>query len=502
MDERIVKAVRAEGLGARLKDVLIACYDRIVGGEIVSVADLLEDLEELGWDPRLERVVRRSYRLIRELHWGIFRHLDPKLHPELWHALTVSNPTMRDVADLKRNVVVPNVYCAILDVHDYTDFCQKNRHNVSMIRMLDDLMQKDLRKVADEHRCLATRSAGDTIIIIGSSPIDIVRACLGMIASFSRKRVVQVAMEFESRSGKSVAMQDFRVSAGVAGGQHYNSLIVTQDGDISGSVVNTAARLQAFAGTIAPDRSKVMVTSHVHAGYEKEVAYAGGATDGLVFFDCGRVSFKGVGVGVFELLFAEREMKKVRYQREYRNVAEAAARGQWSDQLIPDLTRLVAKVLRTNPISRVEVLEEGMRRKVSNANVIGLCEEAVDLYESAQDHREVSARLQEISAILERASGFDPLVLIHFRQVIGAYDQLVREFERVQYERIIENQTGLFSAKERSLIDHAARLERIRDTLIERGKRDNNIYSPAMLWNKIVHDFDDGLEFEVYSGKR
>ncbi|MFW5738537.1 MAG: hypothetical protein ACOCYX_06455, partial [Spirochaetota bacterium] len=263
-----------------------------------------------------------------------------------------------------------------------------------------------------------------------------------------------------------------------------------------------AARLQAFAGAIAPDRSKVMITSHVHAGYQKEAGYSDGAGDGLIFFDCGRVSFKGVGVGVFELLFAEREMKKVRYQNEYTNVAEAASRGQWNDRLIPDLTRLVAMVLRTNPVSRVDVLDEGMRRKVSNARVIELCEEAIDLYESGQDHREVSARLQQIGDILERASGFDPLVLIHFRQIIGAYDQLVREFERVQYERIIENQMGLFSAKERSLIDHAERLERIRDTLIERGKKDNNIYSSAMLWNKIVHDFDDGLEFEVYSGKR
>lgn len=502
MDERIVRAVQTEGLGARLKDVLIACYDRIIAGEIVSVAELLDELDELGWDPRLERIVRRSYRLIRELHWGIFRHLDAKLHPELWHALTVGTPTMRDVADLKRNVVVPNVYCAILDVHDYTAFCQKNRRNVSMIRMLDDLMQKDLRQVADEHHCLATRSAGDTIIVIGSSPIDTVRACLGIIASFSRRRVVQAAMTFESRTGKSVAMQDFRVSAGIAGGQHYNSLIVTQDGDISGSVVNTAARLQAFAGAIAPDRSKVMVTSHVHAGYQKEASYSDGTTDGLVFFDCGRVSFKGVGVGVFELLFAEREMKKVRYQREYTDVAEAAARGQWSDRLIPDLTRLVAKVLQTNPISRVELIEEGMRRRVSNAHVIALCEEAIGHYESAHDHREVSARLQEIGGILERATGFDPLVLVQFRQIVGAYDQLVREFERVQYEKVIANQTGLFSATERSLIDHAERLERIRDTLLERGKRDNNIYSPAMLWNKIVHDFDEGLEFGVYSGKR
>ena len=84
MDARIVRAVEKEGLGRRLKDVLIVCYDKIIAGEIVTVAELLAYLEELGWDPRLEKIIRRSYRLIREIHWGIFKALDAETHPDLW----------------------------------------------------------------------------------------------------------------------------------------------------------------------------------------------------------------------------------------------------------------------------------------------------------------------------------------------------------------------------------------------------------------------------------
>jgi len=409
---------------------------------------------------------------------------------------------MPDVADIKRNVVVPNVFCALLDIHAYTEFCQRNRHNVSMLRALDDMIHHDMREIAAKNACLSTRAAGDNIIILGSSPADVIHASLGVIDSFSRRRVLQATALAETRKGNATVVQDFHVSAGIAGGLHYNSLIVTQDGDISGSVVNTAARLQGFAGTVAPDRSKVMITSHVHAGYTREIESDRRKANGLVFFDCGKIGFKGTNVGVYELLYAEREMKKVRYQKEYTDVFETKKKGLWSDRLVPDATRLVAKVLATVPISGVETLHEGMPKTFTNAQVIRLCEHAIELYESEKDHREVSGNLQQIVEILSLARGFDPLVLIHFTQIVSAYDQMVREFEAMQYEKIIENQIGLFSAKERSVIDHAARLERMRDALIERGKKTNNIYSPTMLWKKIVSEFDGGLQFDVYSGKR
>jgi hypothetical protein len=94
------------------------------------------------------------------------------------------------------------------------------------------------------------------------------------------------------------------------------------------------------------------------------------------------------------------------------------------------------------------------------------------------------------------------LVLTRFKQVVALYDRMTQEFENLQYEKIIANQTGLFSIKERTVIDGAARLERIRDVLIERGKKNNNIYSPSVLWNKIVSEFEGKGEFDIYSGKR
>lgn len=502
MDERVVRMVRRDGLGRRLKDVFIACYDRIIARDIVSMAEVLEFLDDLGWDPRLEGVIRRCHELIRELHWGIFRDLSPEHHPTLWTALTVTNPTRPSVADLKRNVLVPNLYCGLLDIHDYTDFCQRNRHNTSMLRILDDLIQTDMKEIARKHGCISTRTAGDAVIVIGATPRETLHACLGIIDLFSRKRVLQAANLTEDRRGATIAMQDFHVSAGIAGGLHYSSLVITQDGDVSGPVVNTAARLQAFAGTIAPDRSKVMVTSHVHAGYGKEAQADSASAGALSFFGCGRIRFKGTAVSVYELLYAEREMKKIRYQSAYDSLLKLLERRTWSDRLVPEATRLVMEVLHADPIPRVELEHHGARTVHTNESVLELCREALAGYESAQDHRLVSGRLREAAAVLEAWPAFDPLVRAHFVHIVGAYEAMTREFETLQYEKILENQNGLFSSRERTVIDHAARLERIRDILIERGKQTNNVYSPAMLWNQVVNEHDGKWEFEIYSGKR
>jgi class 3 adenylate cyclase len=409
---------------------------------------------------------------------------------------------MPDVADLKRNVVVPNVYCGLLDIHAYTEFCQRNRHNVSMLRTLDDVIQSDMREIAHKNGCLSARTAGDNILVIGSSPGNTVHACLGIIDCFSRRRVLEAAGLFEDRRGISVVMQDFTVSAGIAGGLRYSSLVVTQDGDISGTAMNTAARLQAFAAQISPDHSKVMVTSHVCSGYLKEQEKKQEYAEGFTFFNCGKIHFKGTSVSVCELLYSKQDIKKTEYQKRYTDLLEAAKSGRFSDRLISNAVQLIVDVLSTKPIPRLKLQENGSTQILTNETVVKLCKDAISRYESAQDHRTVSVELNRIVRILESASGFDPLVLTRFRQIVALYDQMTQEFETLQYEKIIENQTGLFSVKERTVIDRAERLERIRDTLIERGKRNNSIYSPLVLWNKIVSEYEGKWELDVYSGKK
>lgn len=502
MDARIIAAVERNGLKRHARDILVSCYDAIADGSVVSATQLIDHLGPFAEDDRILPIIQRSFRLIKQVHWGIFRNLDPQTHPELWKALTTSSRPVDGVADLKRNVVVPNLYCGLMDIRSYTAFCRDNRHNTSMLRTLDEFIHHDIRDVANRNRCIAFRSAGDAIVVIGSSAANMIRTCLGIIDGFSRKRAFKSTSLSNGRNGKSLYLQDFHISGGIAGGLRYGSIVITDDGDVSGTIVNTAARLQSFAGRMSPNSSKVMITAHVHAGYRKGESYTGGTIDGLDFFDYDRVSFKGTSVKVYEILYGVEDHRKLAYQQQYSELARAMSANAWNDSLVPNAVSLVADVLQTIDAARISVEVGRGRAAYSGPQLLALCEEAIRIFRVEGNRRTVSVHLNAIGSLLQRVAGFDPIVLERFLSIARLFDRLTYEFESQQYEKIMENQVGLFSTRERSLIDGAAQLEQLRNALIERGKNDTRVYASASLWKKIVADHNDSMDMDIYSGKR
>jgi class 3 adenylate cyclase len=502
MDTRILRAVAADGIAAHIKDVFLSCYDEIIARRITTVSQLVEYIDELPWHPGLEKVIRKAFGLVRELNWGVFRELDKQRYPKLWDSLVLPNRQFPETGDLKRNLQVPNIYCAVMDIHAYTDFCRKYRHNFSMLNMLDEIIQQDIRDIAQKNQCLSSRSAGDNILVIGTSPSDIIHACLGIVDCFSRRRVIKNSKIAEQRRGTSIILQDINVTAGIAGGQRYSSLVVTADGDVSGSIVNTASRLQDFANHLAPEHSKVLVTSQVFSGYLRDQRVSGRKSDGIEFFWCGRVQFKGGGVPVHEVLFVESDFKKLRYQKEYRRLVQTMLRGGWKDRLVTDAIDLVIQVLKTVPQTRLEVLFDDNTKIYNTSTIISLAEHALETYRSEQDHRQMCARLQKLLAVVELVRGFDRLVLLHLRQIVLLFDRLTLEYEAVQYQKILENESDLFSHEERKVIANAERLEQAKTRLIEQRKADNKIYSAPILWSRVIQETEKNWEFRIYSGKR
>ena len=503
MDERVRKAVFERGMARTVKDVFIACYDRIISRKIITVSELMEYLDDLDWDPKLESVVRKCYRLIRELHWGAFGELDRQNYPKLWKTLVIPDKRLNDIGDLKRNIQVSDVYCGLLDIHEYTEFCQKNRHNFSMLRTLDDIIQQDIRRIAAKNRCLSYRAAGDNIVLIGSAAIDVLLTTLGIIDCFSRKRVLRDSGLSESRQGYSVVLQDVHVSAGIAGGLQYSSIVVTQGGDVSGSIINTAARLQGFANSLSPQQSKVLVTSKVQtAAAREQKKLDDGENQSFDFFACGKVQFKGVELAVHEVLFSESDRNKLEYQNEYAQLLKVMERTGWRDKIIEHALSLVIRTLEVAPIPRVEIYINGSKETYTAAQLIRECKDALRAFSDGEDHRFLSRKLLSLLEVLESTIGFDRLVLTRFRQVVTVYNKMAMDYESRQYQKIITHRASLFTTKEQQVMEDAARLEVARTTLIERGRSNSDVLSPALLWKEVVSDHEGSWDFEMYSGKR
>lgn len=502
MDERIIHAVREDGLRPHLKSIFISCYDQIITRKVTTVAELMDYLGDIVWCESIEKIARKCFRLIRELNWGVFRELDKEHFPKLWRSLVIPDRRMRDVGDLKRSIQVPNTYCALMDIHAYTEFCRRHRHNFSMLNVLDTVIQKDIRDIARKNECISYRSAGDNILLIGTSARDIIHACLGIVDCFSRRRVIKSSRLAESRKGKSIVLQDIHVAGGIAGGQNYSSMVVTADGDVSGSIVNTAARLQGFANFLSPAHSKVMTSSHVRSGYLRETrGVSGTSNEAFSFFSCGRIHFKGVGLQVHEILYTDNDHHKLSYQKEFRRMLQTMERGGWKENLVPDVVSVVIAVLRTVPVSKLEFVFDGEKKLYNTETIIGLAEYAATSYRDERDHLHVNERLQKLLSIVELVNGFDRLVLLHLRQVVDLFNQMTVEYEAIQREKILANQSGLFSQKEKKILSDTERFVRAREKLIERSKMNNNIYSSAMLWNKVISDYERSWEFQIYSGK-
>ena len=75
--------------------------------------------------------------------------------------------------DIKRMATIPDVYMAILDIHGYTRFCQKHRHNMSMLELLDRVIQQELPKIAAKYGVIIRRARGDEILLLGGSACEL-----------------------------------------------------------------------------------------------------------------------------------------------------------------------------------------------------------------------------------------------------------------------------------------------------------------------------------------
>ena len=145
-------------------------YNRVISRSIRSFSKLMEYVSAL---PRTEpnlRVFRKIFHLIKELNWGVFAPLDEKEFPGLWKELVLPFSGIPGTGDLKRNTSISTVYAAILDIHGYSAFCLKNRRNLSMLMLLDECIQEDIRRISKNFGTLSWRSEGDAIILISDDP--------------------------------------------------------------------------------------------------------------------------------------------------------------------------------------------------------------------------------------------------------------------------------------------------------------------------------------------
>lgn len=479
-------------------------YWKVVSRAITGFSDLVDYLADLEEGPRKEYVLQSAFPLIREIHWGFFRELNPKTTEVLWNQLTRPHPKYPFAGELKRSMTITDIYCAFVDLHGYTAFSRKPGDS-SLLKLLDICIEEDVKQICRDNHVLSNRVRGDEIILIGTSAYDVVSA-VGLIADyFGDRRIVGTTDIVRKRRDEILKLPDMTISAGISGGKKYTSLVITATGDLSGTVVNTAARLQSRANMISPDKSRILTTQNVKIKYlaEASIRYAPAFADSqLAFLDVGSFSFKGVEVQLSEILMDPGEMYRLEYQEQISLFLEALKNDHWRDSVFITFSELLVQACKAMPGFEVQLPEndDGLS-SMSNATIINFTHTAIDRFESGKQFSEAVASLLRATCHLDKVPGLDHFLLLYSEAVSIQYKKIDDAYTRQILLYLEKNRSRLFSNDENRKYQEAKVNASLYDMMKSNLNRRVDSDKRKNLWHRLIKEIKPSVAESLYLGK-
>jgi len=162
------------------------------------------------------------FKLIRKLNWGFFRDIDPVTFPKVWQEVVIPDRLYPQCGRLKRNLTISNVFVGIVDLHGYNQILRKNKNNLSMLQLLDDIIQVDVVNLARQHNVVLQRRQGDEMVMVGASASDVLAVTLLVLDYFSKRRTIDMPSDTAHRSGYKIILEGMQhVSAVSDGGKKF-----------------------------------------------------------------------------------------------------------------------------------------------------------------------------------------------------------------------------------------------------------------------------------------
>ncbi|MDL2229589.1 hypothetical protein LJC14_04985 [Treponema sp. OttesenSCG-928-L16] len=481
-------------------------YDRIISKEITAFNQLKEYAAPVLKDKRTHPVMMRAFELIKRLNWGFFAHISLGTHRKIWRELVIPDQHFPEAGTLKRTISISNLYVAMLDIHGYTKFCQDSRKNLSMLHTLDRTINNEIGKISTQCNAVSQRERGDEIVVVAASATDALITTLSIIDYFAKTNVVDDPGISTQRSGDAAILPAFKISAGIAGGNTSIPLIITEAGNLSGFLLNTAARLQARANELSPKESRIMITKQVYLNYNKENSVNKCSlyrNDAVYFFDTGLIEFKGVMLPTCEVVFKEGERYKEKLADEMAQLYASIKESLWEQKIYLDLMDLISKVASVMPAFVVTPKKpvHGMQT-IANNSLIQLSRVAVKTYLQDEDYVGAVALLEEMILVMGQVPKFDRLILDYASGIAEKYSLLLKSFESSIDKEIDEKAGQIFSGNHLKTYYAAKNGTAIFEKLRQIGRKSPELTKKKVLWYNLVKMNKDKMALTIYSGKK
>lgn len=480
-------------------------YGLIINRKIILVSQLETYMARVPEGPAKEFAFTNAFRILKEMHWGFFSGLDAGDYPVLWKQLTVPHPRYPAVGELKRSISITDIYTAFIDIHGYTEFCRTHGRNSSMLQLLDNCIENDIRRLCRENHVMGNRARGDEIILVGTSAYDVMNTVIMIADYFGDRKLIKDNDLIQKRSGQAMQLPPLSISAGVAGGKKYAVMVITAAGDLSGSVVNTAARLQGRANKIANDRSHILSTNQVIFSYQKAMKSQPRprfSEKEAAFLDLGPVEFKGVELRLAEVIIEQDQMYRTGYQDALDKLFDALRCRSWSDRVFASLSNLIIAATKAIPPFEIDLPEarEGLL-SVSNRTVYMMVNKVNGLFRQQKKYAAALEYLGEMAEILAQIENFDHAVLLYLRTVIDGYDTILEAYKKQVGAYSEKNKESLFSTEELKKFDNAKTSSMVYDMMKDEMTDRIQPEKRKALWARLAGDLGQEIESVPYLAK-
>ncbi len=480
------------------QELLLHLYERVLSGEMQTFASLTEYVGKLPDSKKLRKCLFKSFELQRKIYWGIFKELTPKAFPLLWQEMVIADRKFTFGGDLKRLMSIPEIYLGLIDIHGYTKYCQDKKRNMSMVDLLDRMIYEDVTAISADSGVITKRAQGDEILVIGASASDVMKAVMQIMDYFNTQGR-SFRNTILSRKLPGTVLPKFQISAGISGGQKFTPLVVTRDGDISGDIVNTAARLQTKANRISPNSNRIMITNHV---FQKFVSWQKENEDDYFsrvdFFNVGTVEFKGVTLVVYDLIFLPEESRRLELREKMEVLYQNLNKKNWKtgvfesalDVAAGSLKNMIEKGCRDSSAGRI--LEERCK------GLLELIKSALKLFNAMYYEAAISTLSQIVDELIQ-IKQIDRIVIEYLQLIQKNYLEINKAYTDILDEEVEIRLNDLYGPKEKTNYLLLKKHQNMYSTIQSSTRLKLN--NRKKLWHRITDDIGSELNINLQSFK-
>ena len=474
--------------------------------EIFKFSQLKELAAPILKSQRTFPVIMRAFELIKKLNWGFFASMAKETHLRLWKELVIPDSKFPDAGDMKDTLQISNLSIAMLDIHGYTQFCMDSRKNLSMMHTLDQAMNTGARRIATACQAMSQRERGDEVVVVAASATDALTVTLAITDYFGKTNIVNDPKIPTKREGNAEALPLFKVSAGITGGNTQSPLIITEQGNLAGFLLNSGARLQTRANELSGKESRVMIAKQVYMNFMKENEKDPCAlfrANAIYFLDTGQIEFKGVQIPSCEAVFKADDKYKEKFSEEMVQLFGAIKENLWEQRIFQNMMNLIAKAAQVMPkFSVTPAASINGMQTITNESFTQLCRMATKAYLYDEDYSAAVNLLKTFISLIEAIPNFERLILDYLKGVTDKYDMLLTAYLETIDREIDNRAPQIFHGNYFKAWQAAKNAVTVYEKLRNMGRNSSEIPKKKVLWYSLIKQKSDQMEFVLHSGKK